>query len=63
METHKDLFQDGDVENGAPRENLMKGLLLIEPEAKEKMDMMVMVEVCLEKISSYGVVNDHTGCV
>lgn len=63
METHKDLFQDGDVENGAPRENLMKGLLLIEPEAKEKMDMMVMVEVCLEKISSYGVVSDHTGCV
>lgn len=35
----------------------MKELLLIEPEAKEKkMDMMNIVEVCLEKIAGYSAV-------
>jgi nicotinamide/nicotinate riboside kinase len=56
IRAHKDLFKDGDVESGAPREDLVNGLLLIEPEVKEnknKMDMLDIVEVCLEKIRSY----------
>ncbi|KAG0698544.1 hypothetical protein DFH29DRAFT_940676 [Suillus ampliporus] len=49
--THRDLFKDGEVENGEPSQGLVKGLLLIEPEAKEKMEMMDIVEVCLEKLT------------
>ncbi|KAG1751817.1 P-loop containing nucleoside triphosphate hydrolase protein [Suillus lakei] len=49
--THKDLFKDGDVETGEPSEGQVKGLLMIEPEAKEKMDMIDIVEVCLEKLA------------
>jgi nicotinamide/nicotinate riboside kinase len=40
----------------------VKGLLLIEPEVKEKtVDTMDIVEVCLAKIASYSVVSDRTG--
>jgi len=54
IRAHEDLFMDRDVENGAPREGLNNGLLLIEPEVKEKkMYMLDIVEVCLEKIASY----------
>ncbi|KAG2078644.1 P-loop containing nucleoside triphosphate hydrolase protein [Suillus decipiens] len=48
--THKDLFEDGKVETGEPSESQVKGLLVIEPEAKEKMDMMDIAEACLEKL-------------
>lgn len=52
IKTHQDLFKDGDVENGAPREDLVNGLLVIEPEVKEKMSMIDIVDVCLETIAS-----------
>lgn len=41
------------VENGAPTEDWMEGLLLIKPEKEKKMGMMDIVEVCLEKLASY----------
>ncbi|OJA13572.1 hypothetical protein AZE42_06114 [Rhizopogon vesiculosus] len=59
IETHKNLFENGDVEHGAPRdsEDWVTGLLLIEPEVKEKkVDTRDIVEVCLEKIASYSTV-------
>ncbi|KAG1773704.1 P-loop containing nucleoside triphosphate hydrolase protein [Suillus placidus] len=49
--THKDLFKDGKVETGEPNEGQVKQLLVIEPEAKEKMDMIDIVEACLEKLT------------
>ncbi|KAG1873844.1 hypothetical protein F4604DRAFT_1925422 [Suillus subluteus] len=48
---HQDLFKDGNVETGEPSEGQVKGLLVIEPEAKEKMDMTDIVETCLEKLA------------
>jgi hypothetical protein len=36
---HKDLFKDGKVETGEPSEGQVKGLLVTEPEAKEKKRM------------------------
>jgi nicotinamide/nicotinate riboside kinase len=56
IRAHKDLFKDGDVESGPPKEDsdLVNGLLLIEPEVKQKkMDMLDIVEVCLEKVASH----------
>ncbi|KAG2361571.1 P-loop containing nucleoside triphosphate hydrolase protein [Suillus spraguei] len=50
IKTHKDLFEDGKVETGEPSESQVKGLLVIEPEAREKMDMMDIAEACLEKL-------------
>jgi nicotinamide/nicotinate riboside kinase len=58
ISTHKNLFKDGDVENGAPTEDWVEGLLLIEPEKEKKMGMMDIVEVCLEKPASYNVVSE-----
>lgn len=53
IKSHQHLFKDGDVENGAPREDLVNGLLVIEPEVKEKMDMTdIVAKVCLETIAS-----------
>ncbi|KAG2143651.1 hypothetical protein DEU56DRAFT_791738 [Suillus clintonianus] len=58
--THKSLFKDGEVEDGEPSEGQVKGLLVIEPEAKEKMAMIDIVGVCLEKLAC--VVSDlHDG--
>ncbi|KAG1750499.1 uncharacterized protein EDB91DRAFT_1046264 [Suillus paluster] len=50
--THKGLFKGEDVENGKPSEDRVKGLLVIESKAKESMDMMDIVEVCLENLTS-----------
>ncbi|KAG2114079.1 P-loop containing nucleoside triphosphate hydrolase protein [Suillus cothurnatus] len=57
--THKDLFKDGNIETGELNEGQVKGLLMIEPEAKEKMDMIDIVETCLEKLAC--VVSDLMG--
>jgi nicotinamide/nicotinate riboside kinase len=52
IRSHKNLFVGGDVEDGAPREDCVKGLLMIEPEAEEKkVDMMGIVKTCLEKVA------------
>jgi len=64
IERHKPLFQDGDVENGAPKdlEDWGKALLLVEPKVEGKVDMMDVVEICLEKIAGCSVVSDRTKC-
>jgi len=64
IERHKTLFQDGDVENGAPKdlEDWGEASLLVEPKVEGKVDMMDMVEICLEKITGCSVVSDHTKC-
>jgi nicotinamide/nicotinate riboside kinase len=53
LDAHREIFEDGDVENGGLT-NKVKGLVLIEPERENKeMSMTDIVERCCQELYQF----------
>lgn len=49
VEAHRDIFENGDVENGKPTGNIVPGLVVIEPVKKgEEMSVEDIVRHCCD---------------